>query len=322
MQCCVLVVALLALVVSISGAKTGNEVRSGKQALETWARSLTSDDYNVTNWRYKFHSKTPQVFFDQYLKAMSAVFAEEEAHVNFAMVGACDGLADPTIRLRFLPNKHWRAVFVEPMTPNIKDLTTYLTKNGVIDRSLVIQAAATEVCEDPVLMVERPLYEEMNNKKSATEKKNIPHWLRREIGSIVPKNRAKPRPDWTLEEVRCVTARDILMDWAITPKFRKNPDKKLRATNSKGQLIIRKRRPHVLKIDVEGHDHEVLMSFINEKVPLSELPLMVMFEAKSVGKFFPNAKARMEKIGYVVSDFAADGFAMLKGPKILEMIGA
>ena len=298
---------------------TNNDMSNGRQALETWARSLNQDDYNTTNWKYKFHSKTPQVFFDQYVKAMSEKFGEENAHVNFAMVGACDGLADPTIRSRYLPNKHWRAVFVEPMTPNVKDLTSYLVKNGVIDRSLVIQAACTSECDGP-LLVERPLYEEINNNKTDADKKEIPHWLRREIGSIVPKTRKHARPDWTLEEVRCVTARDILMDWAITPKFRKNPEKPLREKNSRGQTIVRKRRPHVLKIDVEGHDHEVLMSFVNERTPIGELPLLIMFEAKSVGKHFPAAKAEMEKVGYVVSDFAADGFAMLKGKTILESL--
>ena len=299
-----------------------NDMSNGRQALETWARSLTEMDYNVTNWKTKFRSKTPQVFFDQYLKAMSAVFGTEEAHVNFALVGACDGLADPTIRLRFLPNKHWRAVFVEPMTPNVRDLTAYLTKHDAIDRSLIIQAACTQICEEPTLQVERPLYEELNNNKTKEEKKDIPHWLRREIGSIKPKHRAHARPDWVLEEVRCVTATDILMDWAHSPKFRKDPEKKLRTVNSKGQAIIRKRRPHVLKIDVEGHDHEVLMSFVNKDTPLMELPLLIEFEAKSIGKHFPAAKEEMEKAGYVVSDFAADGFAMLKGAKILEMLGA
>tara|TARA_B110000090_G_C13217050_1_gene383262 strand:+ start:169 stop:645 length:477 start_codon:yes stop_codon:yes gene_type:complete len=107
---------------------------SGKEALRAWAHSLTESDYNATNWRYKFRSKTPQVYFDQYLIDFSRKFAISGGNVNFVMVGACDGLADPTIRTRFLPNKHWRAVFVEPMTPNIRDLTSYLDKNGVLDR--------------------------------------------------------------------------------------------------------------------------------------------------------------------------------------------
>ncbi len=299
-----------------------SDMSNGRKAMETWARSLTTSDYDAPNWKYKFKSITPEDYFDHFVKALSEVFAEEKAHVNFALVGACDGLADPTIKSRFLPNKHWRAIFVEPMTPNVKDLTTYLTKNQAIDRSIIIQAACTQVCENPTLQVERPLYEEINNNKTADAKKDIPHWLRREIGSIMPKHRAKARPDWILEEVRCVTAADVLMDWANAPKFRKNPDKELRKVNAKGQAIIRKRRPHILKIDVEGHDHEVLMSFVNQNTPLAELPLLIEFEAKSIGKHFPAAKIEMENVGYVVSDFAADGFAMLKGDKILEMIGA
>jgi hypothetical protein len=107
---------------------------AGKEALRLWASSLTKDDYNASAWRYKFHSKTPGVFFDQYLLDFSRKFQTAGANINFAMVGACDGLADPTIRTRFLPNKHWRAVFVEPMTPNILDLTAYLKKHKVFDR--------------------------------------------------------------------------------------------------------------------------------------------------------------------------------------------
>lgn len=142
--------------------------------------------------------------------------------------------------------------------------------------------------------------------------------MRREIGSIVPKGRGKARDkDWILEEVRCVTASDILQEFAATDLFRSSK-KQLKMTNSKGKKIVRKRRPHVLKIDVEGHDHEVLMSFVNLKTPAAELPLLIEFEAKSIGEHFPAAKKELEEIGYVVSNFAADGFAMLKSEKILE----
>jgi hypothetical protein len=59
----------------------------------------------------------------------------------------------------------------------------------------------------------------------------------------------------------------------------------------------RKRRPHVLKIDVEGHDFEVLMSFINdEKGNKAELPLLIDFEAKSIASKYPIAKSRMEEM--------------------------
>jgi len=45
------------------------------------------------------------------------------------------------------------------------------------------------------------------------QNKTIPHWLRRQIGSVLPSHRKKARKDWTTEEVRCVTANDILTEW-------------------------------------------------------------------------------------------------------------
>jgi hypothetical protein len=77
-------------------------------------------------------------------------------------------------------------------------------------RSHVIRAAATSNCKTPTLKVERPLYEE----KAQRENKTIPHWLRRQIGSILPANRDRARnKEWIVEEVRCVTASDILTEW-------------------------------------------------------------------------------------------------------------
>ena len=302
-----------------SAKRDKSDMSNGRKAMETWARSLTASDYDAPNWKYKFKSITPEDYFDHFVKALSQVFAEEKAHVNFALVGACDGLNDPTIESRFLPNKHWRAVFVEPMTPNVKDLTTYLTKNQAMDRSIIIQAACTRVCENPTLQVERPLYEEINNNKTADARQDIPHWLRREIGSIMPKNRAKARPDWIVEDVRCVTAADVLMEWTNATKSRKNADKEHHKLIKKDQGTAHKMRPHILKIDAEGHDHEVLMSFVNQNTPLAELPLLIEFEAKIIEKHFATVKRDLENIGYVVSDYAGDAVALLKGDKILQV---
>jgi hypothetical protein len=54
-------------------------------------------------------------------------------------------------------------------------------------------------------------------------------------------------------------------------------------------------RPHVLKVDVEGHDYEVLSGFLADDVPTAELPLLVSFEAKSIKKNFELLKNQMEK---------------------------
>jgi hypothetical protein len=59
---------------------------------------------------------------------------------------------------------------------------------------------------------------------------------------------------------------------------------------------VRIRRPHILKIDVEGHDFDVLMGFLTLETPASELPLIIAFEAKSIAKKYPIAKERMEEL--------------------------
>lgn len=53
------------------------------------------------------------------------------------------------------------------------------------------------------------------------------------------------------------------------------------------------------------------MSFVRE-VPNNDLPLLIEFEAKSIGPKFPAARATLEDRGYVVSNFSQDGFALLK----------
>lgn len=128
------------------------------------------------------------------------------------------------------------------MSINVRDLAKFLDDNGATNRSHIIRAAATDKCETPTIDVERPLYEE----KAQAQNKSVPHWLRRQIGSILPKSRNSARSaDWTVETVACKTASDILRDWATdVPNVR--PDGKV----SK----ISKRRPHVLKvISIEIH---------------------------------------------------------------------
>lgn len=292
--------------------KKSSSVANQKLAIDKWASLLDPEkDYNATNWRYLFRSRSASDFFDQYLRKLSKVFKESNAIVNFALVGACDGISDPTIKYRYLKLDHWRGVFVEPMTINVRDLTKFLADNGAANRSLVIQAAATDVCAEPTIKVERPLYEEKANSSS------IPHWLRRQIGSIVPKTRDHARPEWMLEEVACLTAPEILLQWAESTSTHKQKNKEKRNKNKK----TKKRRPHILKIDAEGHDYEVLMGFVGPDTPVQELPLLIEFEAKSIGPKFPTAKANLEARGYVVTPFGQDGFAMLRHEYMLPQKG-
>jgi hypothetical protein len=89
---------------------------------------------------------------------------------------------------------------------------------------------------------------------------------------------------WIFEYVRCVNGPEVLADWAkgLSQKY----------NTKKGPVRM---RPHILKVDVEGHDYEVLSGFLADDVPTAELPLLVSFEAKSIKKKFELLKNQMEK---------------------------
>ena len=152
-----------------------------KAAIAAWTAYLSPErDYNATTWTMSFGTQ-PQEAFDSYVKQLSSVFLKEGATVNFALIGACDGTNDKTIRERYLPNNHWKALFVEPITLNYNDLNQFLVDNKVTDRSHTVQAAVTNECASPTILVKTP-------KVKAKEDTKVPHWLRRQIGGIVDIN--------------------------------------------------------------------------------------------------------------------------------------
>ena len=133
-----------------------------KGAIAAWAESLQPIDYVEAHWKETFHSSSAADFFNGYAKKISSLFLAAGAKVNFALIGACDGLGDKTIKKLYLPNAHWRGVFVEPMSINVRDLVHFLAEKKAAQRSVVIRAAATSKCINDTILVERPLYEEKN----------------------------------------------------------------------------------------------------------------------------------------------------------------
>jgi hypothetical protein len=89
--CLLVVVCLLILVQSAEnrGEKKKKKVRTNPQklALENWALSLTPKDYNYTEWRIMYHSRSTVDFFNGYAKKLSNLFKEHNAKVNFVMIG-------------------------------------------------------------------------------------------------------------------------------------------------------------------------------------------------------------------------------------------
>lgn len=155
--------------------KKGRKNKNGgespeKIAIRTWANSLTENDYSVDYWNEKFKSTTASDFFNGYAMKLSNIFKDVKAKVNFVLVGACDGTGDKTIKNIYLPNDHWRGVFVEPMSINVRDLIQFMAAKNIAHRSMIIRAAATSKCVNSTIVVERPLYEE----KTLAENKTIP----------------------------------------------------------------------------------------------------------------------------------------------------
>ena len=75
-----------------------------------------------------------------------------------------------------------------------------------MNRSTIVQAAATSVCETANLVFSRPLFEQIN--------KSNEHWLRRQIGGVVEKGARADWKDWRDETVKCTTGQKLVADWS------------------------------------------------------------------------------------------------------------
>jgi hypothetical protein len=251
--------------------------------LKTWVSYLSEINEDDI-----FH-KTSEKSFDTYVKKLSEVVKEAEATLNFISVGACDGGEDDIID-DFINKPHWRGVFIEAFSMNVADLKSKLTSsNNAISRSTIMNVAAADKCASKIVNFERPMYEEKNRLRGKDEKQ-IPHWLRRQIGKVTTSEQPSDR-EWTIEKVRCVSASDILME----------------AGNGNKMLT-----PHLVKIDVEVSTADVVASFINESVPDRKLPWLLYFEAKLMTEaVFAQLTARLQSRGYVVSGKFNDAAAVL-----------
>lgn len=71
------------------GAEKKRKIRTNPQkiAIEKWAMALTPRDYNYSEWRVTFHSRSTVDFFNGYAKRLSDVFKANNAKLNFAMIG-------------------------------------------------------------------------------------------------------------------------------------------------------------------------------------------------------------------------------------------
>lgn len=156
----------------ITALTTGINLKKQKHAVKAWSAALSERDYKADEWMAitKQDKNLPSHYFDYYAQKLSDTFQRRGANVNFVLTGACDGTNDNTIRDRYIPNQHWRGVFVEPFEMNFKDLSKFMEEHGVANRTHLIHGAATSVCNSTTLKMKRPNTEEKDPSK--------PHWMR------------------------------------------------------------------------------------------------------------------------------------------------
>ena len=69
--------------------KQSKSSNNNRLAIKEWSQHLLPErDYNYTEWRIMFHSRSTVDFFNGYAKKLSTTFGNVGAKVNFAMVGA------------------------------------------------------------------------------------------------------------------------------------------------------------------------------------------------------------------------------------------
>ena len=154
-----------------------------KAAVSAWINQLSPDDYNATIWAQKYSVKRPQDVFAYYAKRLSDTFKQSSAVVNFVLCGACDGTHDKTISELYVPNPHWRGLFIEPIEINFKDLQTFLVHHNVTARSHALHAAVTDQCNASTVVMRT-----VNFESSKVNLSRWSHWRSREKGSIVDIN--------------------------------------------------------------------------------------------------------------------------------------
>lgn len=94
-RCFLLTCLVVFLLCSVCVAqREGKDKKKGKTktnpqkiALEKWALSLTPTDYEYEQWRIMFHSRSTVDFFNGYAKRLSNLFKDNNAKVNFVMIG-------------------------------------------------------------------------------------------------------------------------------------------------------------------------------------------------------------------------------------------
>jgi len=294
-----ILLVIASLVVRGFGDRTQVGVGGELNLTRSWFQQF-SKSFNLT----QFLSIRPMDNLFKYGGEMGKHFSVP----RYIKVGACDGISDVFL-VNFPKNlKSWEVVLVEPVPTNFEALKMFVNSISMTNRTSTINGAVLANCEKSTISINIPIIEERYP--------NLPHWLRRQLASIHSPNmtemneRLNYHRQYTGETVRfdrtfddlyrrvlvpCVPARELTGSW---PSLMEGAEAITRASYKK------KKRTHVLVVDAEGSDAQVVQAVIHQQVPRALLPLAIFFESKTLNREqVSNTQRALADRGYAFTDF-------------------
>jgi hypothetical protein len=131
-----------------------------------WFRQLNeTSDFNSSNWVNEYNMKVDSInverIFMSFAGRLSKLYysiKEDCNHINYLQIGACDGIegSDPFLEYTYRSQGNIRGLFLEPLKFNTRDLRINMNKYNVSHKSLIIEAAVNDTCENSTIKLGRP----------------------------------------------------------------------------------------------------------------------------------------------------------------------
>jgi hypothetical protein len=205
----------------------------------------------------------------KYVDSLSANLAHYGLPVNTMMIGACDGQKDSLIEV-IQKGNYTSAVLVEPVRENFNDVSEMFKSKYNVQ---VLEAAVDPSCVEPT-----STRSFTRAAPSFAANETVPHWQRRQLGSMQPKVRdfLKGRFGLRMVDVKvpCRSPRWLLEQYVnFQSRLTANLVRGCREGGSAGRyrlgdwMVLRRlKHLHVLKMDTEGAGR---MTCLLEKCVLS-----------------------------------------------------
>lgn len=141
--------------------------------------------------------------FGDYVTMLSNFMISCNSNFQFFSIGS-----DSTID-SFFDASHWNGLFVEADDKNIRILKGEIAARRATHRSVVLHAAAVDICDSHMIQFARPREDADAGRDGHLLKRSIGRVLVRGIQELPPAKRNR----WVVDLVPCYTADQILSEW-------------------------------------------------------------------------------------------------------------